>query len=77
MAARAFRSWAPVGAWMAVLFVLSSRPVPPSVSTVPDWVGHGALYAVLGVLACRALAPDGRPTAGRAALAVALATAYG
>ncbi|HET7746291.1 MAG TPA: VanZ family protein [Vicinamibacteria bacterium] len=62
---------------MAVLFVLSGRPVSPTISKVPDWVGHGSLYAVLAVLTCRALAPAGRLTAGRGALAVALATAYG
>lgn len=77
MARRAFRAWAPVVAWMAVLFVLSSRPVPQAVSRVPDWAGHALLYAVLSVLACRALATAGRVTAGQAAVAVALAAAHG
>jgi VanZ family protein len=71
--------WGPVAAWMAVLFALSSRPLPASVSSVPDWITHGAGYAILGALLCRALAGGlARPVAGRlAVLAVVIATAYG
>ena len=50
------RSWAPVVAWMAVIFIASSRPVPAAVSGVPDWIPHTVEYAVLAVLACRAMA---------------------
>jgi VanZ family protein len=64
---------------MAVLFFLSSRPLPASVSRVPDWTTHGAGYAILGLLLCRALAGGlARPVApGLAVAAVAIATAYG
>lgn len=66
---------------MAFLFWVSSRtgfgPIP--VSEIPDWTTHGAGYAVLAVLACRALAGglDRPVTAGSAALAVLIATTYG
>lgn len=77
MSARALRDWAPAVAWMALLFVLSGRPVPRAVSAVPDWVGHALLYAVLGALVCRALAGGRAPTARQAAFSVAVATLYG
>ena len=71
--------WAPVAAWMAVIFFLSSRPLPAAASGVPDWATHGAGYALLAVLAARALAGGlARPaSAGQAAAAVALSVAYG
>ena len=64
---------------MALVFALSSRPVPAAVSQVPDWATHGAGYAILGVLACRALARGlGRPVPARAAvIAVLIGTLYG
>lgn len=64
---------------MALLFVASGRAVPDQVSRVPDWLTHGAGYAVLAVLACRALAGGViRPVAARVAgLAVLLSFAYG
>ena len=74
-----FRRWAPVAAWMAVIFALSSRPLPASVSRVPDWVTHGAGYAILCALLCRALARGlRRATPLRAAIAaVAISVLYG
>lgn len=64
---------------MAFLFWVSSRTGFGPVSEIPDWMTHGAGYAVLAVLACRALAGGlGRPvTAATAALAVVISTAYG
>ena len=64
---------------MLFLFALSSRPVPGPVSHIPDWMTHGAGYAVLAVLAGRALAGGlGRPVTARvAALAVLISTSYG
>ena len=64
---------------MAVIFALSSRPLPQAVSRVPDWATHGAGYAILCALVCRALAGGRiRAVTGRAALAaVAISVLYG
>ena len=64
---------------MAFLFWVSSRSGFGPVSDLPDWTTHGAGYAVLAVLACRALAGGlGRPVAVRVAvLAVLISTVYG
>jgi len=67
------RLWAPVAAWMSVLFWLSHQSAPPGARLVPDWVSHGGAYALLGALCHRAL----RGRARAALLAVALSTAYG
>ena len=71
--------WGPVVAWMAFVFAVSSRASWGQVSQIPDWMTHGAGYAVLAVLACRALAGGlGQPVAVRVAvLAVVIATLYG
>ena len=71
--------WAPVAAWMAVIFVASSRPVPASVSRIPDWISHPIAYAILAVLLARALAGGlgAAVPVATAAGAVALAFAYG
>jgi VanZ family protein len=64
---------------MAVIFAASSRSLPASVALFPDWSTHGGAYAVLSVLACRALA-GGLGVAIRtrdALLAVLLCAAYG
>jgi VanZ family protein len=76
---RALRLWGPVAAWMAVIFVLSSRSVSPSLARFPDWFTHGGGYLILCALACRAMAGGiGVPLAGKdALLAVALSAAYG
>ena len=64
---------------MGFLFMVSSRASWGQVSRIPDWMTHGAGYAVLAVLACRALAGgfDRPVTARAAALAVAIAVLYG
>jgi VanZ family protein len=73
------RLWGPPAVWAAVIF-LSSSPMsaggPPGVS---DWITHGAAYAVLSLLVCRALAGGfPLPLSWRGGvLAVLLATAYG
>ena len=79
MAGRRFRLWAPAAAWMAVIFVASSRAVPAPVSTIPDWVSHSIAYAVLSLLLVRAMAGGlGEPvTLAVAARAVIAAFLYG
>lgn len=74
-----FRLWGPVLAWMAFLFVVSSRASWGPVSDAPDWMTHAFGYAVLAVLACRALAGGlGPPVSVRVAvLAVVISTLYG
>jgi len=78
-AASRLRLWAPVAVWMAVIFAASSRPVPAAVAQVPDWIPHTVEYAVLAVLACRAMAGGLHAPVGPAvaAGAVALAFLYG
>jgi VanZ family protein len=69
--------WSPPIAWMAAIFVASSMSRLPGGATIPDWISHGTVYAVLGGLLCRALA-SGAPGAGRELWsAVAIATLYG
>jgi VanZ family protein len=72
--------WAPVVVYMAAIFVLSSfseLPAPPG--GLSDRGGHASLYAGLGLLLVRALAGGRAVTvrAATAALAVAIAAAYG
>ena len=76
---RPLRLWGPVAAWMALIFAVSSRPLPAYVAVLPDWGTHAAAFAVLSILACRALAGGlGLPVTGRdALLAVVLSTVYG
>lgn len=72
--------WAPVLAYMALIFVLSSRSVPPRLDRlVPDKIVHAGMYAGLSALLVRALAGGWRRPVSRAlALAAAgLATLYG
>jgi VanZ family protein len=73
------RLWGPVLAWMAFLFAVSSRTSWGPISDTPDWMTHAFGYAVLAVLACRALGGGlGRPVSGRVAvLAVVISTLYG
>lgn len=54
-AADLLRLWGPVAAWMALLFVVSGQAVVSEVPGLPDWVTHGAGYAALCALTCRAL----------------------
>jgi VanZ family protein len=64
---------------MALLFAVSSRSSWGKVSDIPDFLTHGGAYAVLAVLACRALAGGlGQAVTARVALvAVVVATLYG
>jgi VanZ family protein len=75
---RALGLWGPVVAWMAAIFFVSARPIPGPAQRMPDWTTHVGAYAVLGLLAARAVS-GGRPlvTAREAVLAAALATGYG
>ncbi len=76
---RALRLWGPVAAWMALIFAVSSRPLPVYVAVLPDWSTHAGAFAVLSVLACRALGGGlGLPVSRRdVLLAVVLSTVYG
>ena len=76
---RALWLWTPVAAWMALIFGLSSRPLPPVGKLLPDWANHGAGYGVLSLLVCRALAGGLRAplTIPRAALAIVFCALYG
>jgi len=68
-----------VAAWMALIFFLSSGPLPPAGKALPDWANHAIGYGVLSILACRALA-GGLPAPlsfSRAAVAIAFCTLYG
>jgi VanZ family protein len=75
--------WAPVVAYMTVIFVLSSIPRPPeppeALSFLSDKALHAMLYAGLAVLIVRALSGGWLRsfTVGTALLAVAIAVAYG
>ena len=79
MTVRLLGLWGPVVAWMGALFFASAQTFPGGGPSIPDWLTHGTAYAVLGGLACRALAGGlGRPLSlGLALLAVALSTGYG
>lgn len=80
---RVFLLWLPVAAYMAALFWLSSRPVLPEASLLPDWLNHdwlhhGLAYAGLALVTLRAVRGD-RARIGVAALFIAwlIATVYG
>jgi VanZ family protein len=63
---------------MALIFGFSSLQMPPAGGSVPDWISHGAVYAALAALICRALAGGVRAAPLRvAAMAAGLAGAYG
>lgn len=73
------RLWAPVVAYMALLFALSSMASPPTPTQLSDKAEHLLGYAGLGALALRATA-GGRLnglSAGTAVAAWAIAAAYG
>jgi len=75
---RALKLWAPVAAWMAVIFAASARSLPQGMRPVPDWATHGAAYLILALLTCRALAGGWHSLSLRGVLlAVALCAAYG
>ena len=70
--------WAPVAAFMAVIFAFSGTSSPPSVG-VNDKTGHFVGYGTLGAFAVRATAGGmlNGVTGGSAIAAWAMATAYG
>lgn len=73
------RLWAPVIAWMGVIFTASSMTFNGGGPAIPDWLSHAAVYLILAALVCRALA-GGFPhplSPGAALLALALSTTYG
>jgi VanZ family protein len=74
-----FVLWAPVVAFMAIIFYVSSlhqAPLPPGMS---DKAGHSLGYIGLGLLMTRAVAGGfpRRVTWRQAVIAIALTTAYG
>ena len=76
--ARFARRWAPLLAFQALIFVLSSRPSVPLPVSVWDKALHFGAYAFLALLWLRVL-PGGltAPTWSAAAGAVALTVLYG
>lgn len=73
------RLWGPVVGWMAAIFIASAQSDVGGFGRIPDWLTHGAVYFLLAVLVCRALAGGlGRPaSAGAALVAVALSVGHG
>lgn len=71
--------WAPVVAYMAVIFYSSSQPDMPLPPGLADKPTHSLGYMVLSILFVRALAGGlpARITPATALLAVVLTTAYG
>lgn len=71
--------WAPVGAYMALIFVLSAMASPPTPARASDKTLHFVGYGGLGVVALRATAGAtlSGVTAGTAALAWTIASGYG
>jgi VanZ family protein len=71
--------WAPVVAWMAVVFFFSSLSNLGRAARVPDWVSHPIEYGVGAGLVCRALEGGRRRalTMSTALTATLLTTAYG
>ena len=70
--------WVPVAAYMAVIFVLSSIPNPPTVSrTGSDKILHILLYGGLAALVVRALAGGfDRPVTIRTVIAAVIVSAF-
>jgi VanZ family protein len=74
---RTLQYWAPLAAWMLVIFALSSQPRVPYQDDVPDWVSHATAYLVLAVLAARAFGAGANPELRVAAFVFAFCVAYG
>ncbi len=81
---RVFLLWLPVAVYMAALFWLSSRPLLPAVSLLPDWLAHdwlhhGLAYAGLALVTLRAVCGGQRARIGGTALSLAwtITTMYG
>jgi VanZ family protein len=76
---RLFLLWAPVVAYMALIFFASSLSSPPTPPEVSDKSLHLSAYFVLGVLTVRAVLGGlpARVTSRGAALALLIAIGYG
>lgn len=74
---RALYYWAPVVAWMCVIFAASSQPELPYQDDVPDWLPHSAVYLVLAILVSRALSSGAALGRQVAAAVFAFCIAYG
>ena len=76
--ARALSLWAPVVAYMALIFFLSAQPKPPLPSEITDKQGHSLGYMGLAVTTARALAGGlaSGASLGAAASAWTIASAY-
>lgn len=76
--ARALSLWAPVVAYMALIFFISAQPQPPLPSAISDKHGHSLGYMGLAVTTARALAGglSSGASLGAAAGAWAIASAY-
>jgi len=76
--ARALSLWAPVVAYMALIYFISAQPSPPLPSQITDKQGHSLGYMGLAITACRALAGglSSGASLGAAAGAWAMASAY-
>jgi VanZ family protein len=71
--------WAPVIAYMALIFFISAQPSPPLPSAITDKQGHSLGYMGLAIITGRALAGGARRTApslGASAGAWLVASAY-
>jgi VanZ family protein len=70
--------WAPVAAWMAIVFYVSSLSRLGMAERVSDWISHPIEYGIGAFLLCRALSGPGQALRATAAAgAVVLATLYG
>ena len=72
--------WLPPILYLGAIFWLSSQSSP--FLAPPQWPGgdkvaHGAAYAILGALLCRAFAGSGLPPSAALAMAVITASLYG
>lgn len=74
---RTLHDWAPLAAWMLLIFAASSRPRVPFQQDVPDWISHPLVYLVLAVLAARAFTRGAALERGIAAGVLAFCVAYG
>ena len=76
--ARALALWAPVFAYMALIFFLSAQPQPPLPSEITDKQGHSLGYMGLAITTARALAGGlaSGASLGAATGAWAIASAY-
>ena len=72
-----FRLWAPVIAYMALIFALSGMPDPPIPSGSSDTPWHALGYMGLALLLCRALAGGFGRTLTTSAALLAMIAAVG